>query len=66
MYTQPVKVGDEITVEIVNLGNKGSGTAKFKKFVIFVEKGELEKKYKVKVKKVFNNFATAEIIKEVH
>lgn len=61
-YTQPVKVGDEVDIEVENIGEKGDGVARYKKFVIIVPNGEIEKKYKVKIKKVFNTWALSEII----
>lgn len=64
-YKQPVKVGEEIIVDILNIGEKKDGIARIKNFVIIVPKGILEKKYKIQIKKVFENFAISEIVNEV-
>lgn len=56
-YTQPVKVGDIITVEIENIGEKGDGVAKYKDFVIIVPNTNVEEKYIIKILKVFKSYA---------
>ena len=64
-YTQPVKVGDNVIESIINIGEKGDGVAKKDNFVIIVPKGELNKRYNLRIKKVFEKYAIADIITEV-
>lgn len=62
-YTQPVKVNDEIQVNVENIGEKGDGIARFQDFVIIIPEGKIENSYKVRIKKVFKTWALAEIVR---
>ena len=57
---KPVKPGDEIDVEIDEVGTKGDGIARIKNFVIFVAGAKKGDKIRVRVKDVMARFATAE------
>lgn len=59
---KPVKVGDEVDVEIEAVGSKGDGIAKVQGFVIFVPNGKLGEKLHVKVIRVGGRCAVAEIV----
>lgn len=61
-YTAPVKVGDEITVTIQNLGSKGDGITRHKEFVIIVPNTQIEQQHKIKIIKVFEKYAFGEVI----
>lgn len=65
-YTQPVKILDVINVTIENIGEKGDGIARHQKFVIITPNTQIEKNYKVRIKKVFPTYAIAEVIQEVN
>lgn len=60
-YTPPVKVGDTLKLTIENLGGKGDGISMYKGFAIIIPKTELEKSYTVRIVKVFNKYAFAEV-----
>lgn len=64
-YTQPVKTNQQLTITIENIGEKGDGISKHQNFVIITPNTQLEKTYKIKIKKVFNRWALGEIIEEV-
>lgn len=58
----PVKVGEELTVKIEAVGEKGDGIAKVKGFVLFVPGAKQGDEIKVKVTKVFRKVGFAEIV----
>lgn len=60
----PVKVGDEATVTIEAVGEKGDGLAKIKGFVVFVPGGKQGQTVKVRVSRVLKKVAFAEIVGE--
>ena len=60
----PVKVGDEIEVKIEAVGEKGDGIAKVSGFVIFVPGTEVGKTYKIRITRVLQKVAFAEVIGE--
>jgi predicted RNA-binding protein with TRAM domain len=62
----PVKVGDEITVRIEDVGEKGDGFTKIKGFVLFIPKTKQGDLVKIKVNKVFSKVGFAEVIEHVH
>lgn len=62
---KPVKRGEEIIVEIEDEGERNTGVARYNNFVIIVNKAIVNRFYKVKIKKVFESYAVAEIIGEV-
>jgi len=58
----PVKVGEQHDVTIEAISNRGdSGVAKIEGFVIFVPGTKVDEKVKVKITKVGNGYATAEL-----
>ncbi|HEX2487230.1 MAG TPA: TRAM domain-containing protein [Nitrososphaeraceae archaeon] len=58
----PVKVGEQYDVTIEAISNRGdSGVAKIEGFVIFVPGTKVDEKIKVKITKVGNGYATAEL-----
>ncbi|HLD49442.1 MAG TPA: TRAM domain-containing protein [archaeon] len=61
---KPVKIGEEYTVKIDDVGQKGDGIAKIENFIIFVPNGEKGKEVRVKIKEVARKFAIAEIVGE--
>ena len=62
--TAPVKAGEEITVKIEHVGEKGDGIARVKGFVIFVPNTKPGDEVKVKVTKVLKKVAFAEVAGE--
>lgn len=61
----PVKVGEEYDVTIEAISNRGdSGVAKIEGFVIFVPGTKVDEKIKVKITKVGNGYATAELTQQ--
>ncbi|OIO21812.1 hypothetical protein AUJ17_01370 [Candidatus Micrarchaeota archaeon CG1_02_47_40] len=59
---KPVKVGDEIDVEIEAIAAKGDGIAKKDGFVIFVTGANKGDKIKVRIKELKSTFAIGEIV----
>ncbi|HJU58669.1 MAG TPA: TRAM domain-containing protein [Nitrososphaeraceae archaeon] len=63
----PVKVGEQYDVTIEAISNRGdSGVAKIEGFVIFVPETKVNEKVKVKITKVGNGYATAELVKQTN
>jgi len=58
----PVKVGDELTLKIEAVGEKGDGIAKVKGFVIFVPGTKAGDEVKVKITKVFRKVGFGEVV----
>jgi len=58
----PVKVGDELDVEIESVGEKGDGIAKKEGFVLFVPGTQKGDKVRIRVTKVFRKVGFAEVI----
>lgn len=59
---KPVSEGEEVEVEIEDLGSKGDGIARKEGFVIFVPGGEVGETYEVEVTSVGRKFAFGEIL----
>ena len=60
----PVKVGEQYDATIEAISNRGdSGVAKIEGFVIFVPGTKVNEKVKIKITKVGNGYATAELVK---
>ena len=57
---KPIKPGDELDVEIEEVGTKGDGIARVKNFVVFVAGAKKGEKIRIRVKDVMSRFATAE------
>lgn len=58
----PVKEGDEITVKIDAIGEKGDGIAKVNGFVLFVPGVKENEEVKVRVTKVLRRVGFAEVV----
>jgi len=57
---KPIKPGDELDVEIEEVGTKGDGIARVKNFVVFVAGAKKGEKLRIRIKDVMSRFATAE------
>ena len=60
----PVKVGDELTVKIEAVGEKGDGIAKKDGFVLFVPGAKQGDEVKIKVTRVLQKVGFAEVVGE--
>jgi predicted RNA-binding protein with TRAM domain len=60
----PVREGDEVEVTIEAVGAKGDGIAKKEGFVIFVPNTNKDDVVKIKITRVLNNMAFAEVVGE--
>ncbi len=58
----PVRVGEELTVTIEAVGEKGDGLAKVKGFVIFVPGGKSGETVKIRIQRVLKKVAFAEVV----
>lgn len=61
-FFRPVKVGEEMDVQIEAVGEKGDGVAKKDGFVIFVPGVQQGDNVRVKITKVFRKMAFAEVV----
>jgi predicted RNA-binding protein with TRAM domain len=59
---KPVKVGEEYDVEIAEVSRRGDGIARVQGLVIFVAGAKAGQKVKVRIVRVTNRYATAEIV----
>ncbi len=59
---KPVKVGDEVEVEVEAVAAKGDGIAKKDGFVIFIKGAKQGDKIKVRITEVKARFAMGEVI----
>ena len=59
---KPVEVGKEYEVAVTDISRKGDGIARIQGFVVFIEKGKVGHKLKVKVTEVADRFAKAIIV----
>ncbi len=60
----PVQVGEEYNLNIEAEGRKGDGIAKIQGYTIFIPGAKLDDAVKVKITRVMDNFAFAEIVDE--
>jgi len=60
---KPVELGKEYEVDIKETSRRGEGIARIRGFVIFVPDTKPGDHVRVKVTRVSNRFATAEIVK---
>lgn len=58
----PVMVGEEYEVKIESVGSKGDGLAKIEGFAVFVDKSEMDQRLRMRVTKVLDKVAFAEIL----
>ena len=61
-FSSPVKVGDELTVKIEAVGEKGDGLAKKDGFVLFVPGTKQGEEVKVRVTRVLKKVGFAEVV----
>lgn len=61
---KPVEAGKEYDVQISEISRQGDGIARIQGFVIFVKGGQVGKRAKIRVTKVGDRFASAEIVLE--
>lgn len=59
---KPVKVGDEVEVDVEAVASKGDGIAKKDGFVLFIKGATQGQKVRVRVTEVKARYATAEIV----
>jgi len=59
---KPVEVGKEYEVDVTDISRKGHGIARIQGCVVFIEKGKVGHKFKVKVTEVADRFAKAIIV----
>ena len=59
---KPVEEGKEYEVDIKEVSRRGEGIARIEGFVVFVPNTKAGDHVKVKVTKVSNRFATAEVV----
>lgn len=52
-------------IKIESIGERGDGVTRINNFVIFVKGAEIDCTYDIKIKKVFNKYAFAEIDEQV-
>lgn len=64
-YTQPVMVGDELDVHIINIGSRGDGIARHENFVIIIPNTQVERDYTVRIARVFSSYALADVVEEL-
>lgn len=60
----PVKVGDEISVKIESVGEKGDGIAKVQGFVIIVPGAKEGEEVKIRITRVLRKLGFGEIVGE--
>jgi predicted RNA-binding protein with TRAM domain len=60
--SKPVKENQEIEVVIDDIGSKGDGIAKIQAYMIFVPRGKIGERVKVRIRSVGEKFAVAERI----
>ncbi|HUI86825.1 MAG TPA: TRAM domain-containing protein [Nitrososphaerales archaeon] len=61
---KPVKIGDEIDVEISEVSRKGDGVARVQGYVIFIPNAKQGEKKRIKVSQVRPNYAMGEILED--
>lgn len=66
MEDKPVDEGDNVEVEIEDLGSKGDGIARIDGFVVFVPGAEVGNEYEVEITSVGRKFAFGEVVEEVN
>jgi len=60
---KPVKVGDELDVEITEVSKRGDGLTRVQGYVIFVPKTKQGDKVKIKITQIRPSFALGEVVK---
>ena len=59
---KPVEVGKEYEVEVTEISRQGDGIARVEGFVVFVKRGKVGQKVKVKIDQVGSRFAIASVV----
>lgn len=59
---KPVKLGDEIDVEISEVSRKGDGVTRVQGYVVFVPRTKQGDKVRVKITQIRPNFAVGEVV----
>ncbi len=62
--TAPVRSGDEIAVEIIDVGSEGDGIAKVEDFTVFIPETETGETHTVRITDVKPRFAFADVIEK--
>jgi predicted RNA-binding protein with TRAM domain len=57
-----VEVGKEYEVEVTEISRQGDGIARVQGFVVFVKRGKVGQKAKVKIDQVGSRFAIASVV----
>lgn len=60
LQSRPVKENQEMEVLIDDIGSKGDGIARIERYLIFVPRGKMGERVKVKIRSVSETFAVAE------
>jgi len=66
MKEAPVSPGQEIEVEIISMGRKGDGVAKFNNFIIIIPGTSRGDKVKAEITDVMESFAFAICVKKLN
>lgn len=61
----PVKEGDELEVDIENIGEKGDGIARIRGFIIFIPGTSRGDKVKIRVTKILKRVGFGELLEKV-
>ncbi len=59
---KPVEVGKEYEVEVTEVSKQGDGIARVQGFVIFVKRGKVGQRAKVKIDQIGSRFAIATVV----
>lgn len=57
---KPIKVGEEVDVEITSTGSRGDGVAKVEGYTIFVKGAQEGDRCRIRINRCFPNFAIAD------
>ncbi len=58
----PVKEGEQVDVEIISIGEKGDGIAKYQGYIIFIPDTAIGDKVKIEIIRVLSKFGFAKVI----
>jgi predicted RNA-binding protein with TRAM domain len=62
-FRKPVSMGEEYDVEVTEVSRRGDGLARVEGFVLFIPGTKPGQKVKVRVVKMGNRYAIAEVVK---
>lgn len=60
---KPVNLGDELEVDVSEMSRRGDGLVRVQGFVIFIPGAKLREHIKIKIVKVGDRYAVAELVK---